>query len=105
MKTSGNYIKDYYLNVQKKGEYLNSDSAPDAFEPKAFCGLRAAVLGDSEFRSVKKEINFMIYRLLKNGKEKEVALKKEIAALKAENAELKRKIIDLNGENGDSQMA
>ena len=105
MKTSGNYIKDYYLNVQKKGEYLNSDSAPDAFESKAFCRLRAAVLGDSEFRSVKKEINFMIYRLLKNGKEKEAALKKEIAALKTENAELKRKISDLNGENGDSQMA
>ena len=105
MKNSGNYIKDYYLSEQKSGAYLNSDSAPDAFGLKAFCGLRAAVLGESEFRSVKKEINFMIYRLLKNGKEKEAALKKEIAALKTENAELKRKICSLNGENCDSQKA
>lgn len=105
MKNSGNYIKDYFLSEQKNGAYLNSDSTPDAFGSKAFCGLRAAVLNDSEFRSVKKEINFMIYRLLKNGKGKEAALKKEITALKTENAELKQKINSLNGENGNVRKA
>lgn len=104
MKNSGNYIKDYYLSELKSGAYLNSDSAP-AFGSKAFCGLRSAVLGDNELRSVKKEINYMIYRLLKNGKEKEAALKKEISALKTENAELKQKICKLSGKNGDGQKA
>ena len=105
MKNSGNYIKDYYLSELKSGAYLNSDSAPDAFGSKAFCGLRSAVLGDNELRSVKKEINFMIYRLLKNRKENEAALKKEVSALKTENAELKQKILELSGKNGDEQKA